>query len=158
MPFALEAARFARANRKNSVFALMAIPPLTAAIWLGGVQVIGRSNSTTDLTMAVVWLLLGLAGIAASTQAVVRIVRTCEVSKTTWRIGAGAATAVAAAMLVGTGATIVWGLAFRASSGHGAGAAGWLIVTAIMAVTTARAVLALVSARRPAPTPTPAPA
>jgi hypothetical protein len=158
VPFALEAARFARANHKNSVFALMAVPPVTAAIWLGGVQVIGRSNSTTDLTMAVVWLLLGLAGIAASTQAVVRIVRTCEVSQTTWRIGAGAATAVAAAMLVGTGATIVWGLAFRASSGHGAGASGWLIVTAIMAVTTARAVLALLSARRPDPTPAPVPA
>lgn len=110
------------------------------------------------MTVAVAWLLLGLAGVAASTQAVVRIVRTCDISQATWRIGAGAASAVAAAMLVGTGATIVWGLAFRASAGHGADASGWLIVTAIMAVTTARAVLALLSARRPTPNPAPAPA
>ncbi|MGN6682047.1 MAG: hypothetical protein ACTHKL_30150, partial [Streptosporangiaceae bacterium] len=63
--------------------------------------------------------------------------------------------AIAAAMLVGTGATIVWGLGYRASQGHGAGSSGWLIVTAIMAVTTARAVIALLGARR-APAPAPA--
>lgn len=158
VPFALEAARFARANRKSSVFALMAVPPVAAGIWLGGVRFAGSANSTPAMTFAVIWLLLGLAGIAASTQAVISIVRTCEFSRTTWRIGAAAATAVAAAMLVGTGATIVWGLAFRASQGHGAGASGWLIVTAIMAVTTARAVIALLGARRPSPAPVPAPA
>lgn len=107
------------------------------------------------MTAAVLWLLLGLAGIAASTQAVASVVRTCEFSAATWRIGAGAATAVTAAMLVGTGATIVWGVAFRASQGHSAGGSDWLIVTAIMAVTTGRAVIALIGARR-APAPTPA--
>jgi len=159
VPFALEAARYARANGRNSIFVLMAVPPVTAGIWLGGVQLAGRANSTSAMTVAVIWLLLGLAGIAASTQAVISIVRTCEFSRTAWRIGAGAASAVAAAMLVGTGATIVWGLAFRASQGHSAGASGWLIVTAIMAVTTARAVIALASARRgPATTPAVTPA
>ncbi|MGN6796447.1 MAG: hypothetical protein ACTHJW_29015 [Streptosporangiaceae bacterium] len=154
VPFALEAARWAREHRRNSIFALMVVPPAAAGIWLGGVQIAGRANSTSDMTFAVVWLLLGLAGIAAATQAVVSIVSTCDFSRATWRIGAGAATAIAAAMLVGTGATIVWGLAFRASQGHSAGASGWLIVTAIMAVTTARAVMALLGARRalaPAP-------
>ena len=152
VPFAIEAARFARAHHRNSIFALMAVPPVTVGIWLGGVQLAGRANSTSGMTFAVVWLLLGLAGIAASTQAVVSIVRTCEFSRTTWRIGASAATAIVAAMLVGTGATIVWGLAFRASQGHSAGTSGWLIVTAIMAVTTGRAVIALLGARRaPAP-------
>jgi hypothetical protein len=151
-PFALEAGRYARTHRRNSIFALMAVPPLTAAAWLGGVQVLGRANSTSGMTVAVAWLLLGLAGIAASTQAVASVVRTCDFSRTTWRIGAGAATAVAAAMLVGTGATIVWGLAYRATQGHGAVESGWLIVMAIMAVTTARAVIALIGARRaPAP-------
>jgi hypothetical protein len=158
VPFAFEAARYARANHRYSILALMTVPLLTAAIWLGGVQVMGRTGSTAAMTVALVWLQLGLAGIAASIQAVVHIVRTCEFSRTTWRIGAAAATAVAAAMLVGTGATIVWGLAFHASQGHSAGTSGWLIVTAIMAVTTARAVIALLSARRPAPTPAPAPA
>ena len=155
LPFALEAARYARAHDRNSIFALMAVPPLTAGVWLGGVQLIGRGNTTSDMTGAVLWMLLGLAGIAASTQAVAGIVRTCHFTATTWRIGAGAATAIAAAMLVGTGATIVWGLAYRASQGHGAIGSDWLIVTAIMAVTTGRAVIALIRARR-APAPTPA--
>jgi len=157
VPFALEAARYAREHHRNSIFALMAVPPAAAGIWLGGAELVGRANSTRNLTFAVIWLLLGLAGIAASIQAVVSIVRTCEFSRATWRIGAGAATAIAAAMLVGTGATIVWGLAFRASQGHNASDSGWLIVTAIMAVTTARAVIALLGARR-APDPAPAPA
>jgi hypothetical protein len=155
VPFALEAGRYARGHRRNSIFALMAVPPLAAGIWLGGVQLIGPANSTSQMTVAVFWLLLGLAGIAASTQAVTRIVRTCDFSPTTWRIGAGAATAVAAAMLIGTGATIVWGLAYRATQGHGAVGSDWLIVAAIMTVTTARAVIALIGARR---TPAPAPA
>jgi hypothetical protein len=148
VPFALEAARYARSNRRNSIFALMAVPPVTAGIWLGGVQLVGRANSMTDMTVAVLWLLLGLAGIAASAHAVSTIVRACEFSRTSWRIGAAAATAVTAAMLVGTGATIVWGLAYRSSQGHVAGASGWLVVTAIMAVTAARAVIALIGARR----------
>lgn len=155
LPFALEAARYARAHHRNSIFALMAVPPLTAGVWLGGVQLIGRGNTTSDMTGAVLWLLLGLAGIAASTQAVASIVRTCGFTATAWRIGAGAATAIAAAMLVGTGATIVWGLAYRASQAHGANGSDWLIVTAIMAVTTGRAVIALIRARR-APGPEPA--
>ena len=155
VPFALEAARYAREHHRNSIFALMAVPPVTVGIWLGGAELAGRSNTTPAMTFAVAWLLLGLAGVAASIQAVISIVRTCEFSRATWRIGAGAATAIAAAMLVGTGATIVWGLGYRASQGHGAGSSGWLIVTAIMAVTTARAVIALLGARR-APAPAPA--
>ena len=155
VPFALEAARYAREHHRNSIFALMAVPPLTVGIWLGGAELAGRTNSTPAMAFAVVWLLFGLAGIAASTQAVISIIRTCEFSRATWRIGAGAATAIAAAMLVGTGATVVWGLAFRASQGHSAGSSGWLIITAIMAVTTARAVIALLGARR-APAPAPA--
>jgi hypothetical protein len=155
--FALEAARYARQHHRNSIFALMVAPPVTAAIWLGGAELVGRADTTRNMTVALIWLLLGLAGIAASTQAVVRVVRTCEFSQATWRIGASAATAIAAAMLVGTGATIVWGLAFRATQGHNAGNSDWIIVTAIMAVTTGRAVIALLGARR-APDPNPAPA
>jgi hypothetical protein len=157
VPFALEAARYAREHHRNSIFALMVVPPVMVGIWLGGAELLYGASSTSGMTFAVIWLLLGLAGIAASTQAVISIVTSCEFSRTTWRIGAGAATAIAAAMLVGTGATIVWGLAFRASQGHSADTSSWLIVTAIMAVTTARAVIALLSARR-APTPAPSPA
>ncbi len=50
VPFVLEAGRYARSNRRNSIFALMAVPPVTAASWLGGVQLVGRANSTSDLT------------------------------------------------------------------------------------------------------------
>lgn len=156
--FAIEAARRAREQHRNTVFALMAMPPVAAAAWIGGAQLFrGTDQGTGDLTAGVLWLLIGLAGIAGSTQAVVRIVSTTEFSRATWRIGSAAAAAVTAAMVVGTGATIVWGLAFRSAQGHPAGASGWFIVTAIFAVTTARAALALLGSRR-AHAPAPAPA
>ena len=149
VPFAIEAARYARAHHMNRVFALMAVPPVVAGVWLGGVPLATHGHATTvRLTVSVLWLLLGLAGIAASTQAVARIVMTTEFSAATWRIGAAAASAVTAAMLVGTGATITWGLAFRASQGHTAGASGWLVAIAVFAVTTGRAVIALIGSRR----------
>jgi hypothetical protein len=158
VPFAVEAARYARSHRRKSTFALMAVPPVSVVSWLGGAELLHNvRDSTGSLTLAVFWLLLGLAGIAGSTQAVSKIITTTEFSATTWRVGSVAAAAVAAAMLVGTGATIVWGLAIRSAQGHPAGASGWLIVTAILAVTTARAVIALIGSRRAA-APAPAPA
>lgn len=162
VPFAVEAARYARAQRRKGTLALMAVPPVVAAAWLGGLRLLtsgspaNGSAANGHLTVGVFWLLLGLAGIAGATQAVSTIVRTTEFSKATWRIGAGAATAITAAMLVGTGATIVWGLAFRASQAHPGDATGWLTVTAILAVTTARAVIALIGSRRRAATAEPA--
>ena len=114
------------------------------------------SASTGRLTLELLWFLLGLAGIAGSTQAIAAIIARTEFSPTTWRIGAAAAAAVSAAMLVGTGATIVWGLAIRSAQAHPGGAAGWLVVTAILAVTTARAVIALIGSRRHTATAEPA--
>lgn len=149
--FAIGAARDARARQRWSVFALMATPIVVAAAWIGGIRLLpGASSSAGPMTASVLWLLLGIAGIAASTQAVVTVVRSTEFSPRTWRIGAVAATAITAAMLVATGATIVWGIAFRTSQAHPSDASGWLTVMAIMAVTTARAVLALIGARRAA--------
>lgn len=149
VPFAIEAARRAREQHRNSVFVLMALPPAAAAIWLAGAALLsGTDQGTADMTVGVVWLLLGLAGIAGSTQAVARIVTTTEFSRATWRIGSAAAAALTAAMLVGTGATIVWGLAFASAHGHSVAGSGWLIVTAIFAVTTGRAALALIGTRR----------
>lgn len=151
LAFAFEAARSARAASRRRTFALMAVPPVVAAAWIGGLQLVRTgSHSVGGRTTAVVWLLLGVAGIAAATQAVTAIVRSTEFSARTWRIGAGAATAVAAAMLVATGASIVWGIAFRTGQARPGEASGWLIVAVIMAVTTARAVIALIGARRPA--------
>jgi hypothetical protein len=151
VPFAIDAARCARAHHSNRTFALMAVPPAVGGLWLGGVHLVTYGTATTvRLTLSVLWLLLGLAGIAAATQAVARVVMTTEVSAVTWRIGGAAAAAVTAAMLVGTGATITWGLAFRASEGHAAGASGWLVVIAIFAVATGRAVIALIGSRRAA--------
>lgn len=158
VPFAIEAARYARSHDRKVTFALMAVPPVSAAVWLGGAALFSHARASTgSLTFGVFWLLLGLAGIAGSTQAISKIITTTEFAATTWRIGSVAAAAVAAAMLVGTGATIVWGLAIRSAQGHSAGASGWLIVTAILAVTTARAVIALIGSRRAA-APAPAPA
>jgi len=157
VPFAFEAARYARKNRRSSTFGMMAVPPVVAVVWFAGLHFISSGSATTGrLTVALLWFLLGLAGIAGSTQAISKIVAATEFSRTTWRIGAGAAAAIAAAMLVGTGATIVWGLAFRASQVNSGDAAGWLGVTAIMSVTTARAVIALIGSRRRTVSPEPA--
>ena len=154
VPFAFEAARYARKHRQNATFGLMAVPPVAAVVWIAGLHVIttgpganGRA-STGRLSIELLWFLLGLAGIAGSTQAIAAIVSRTEFSRTTWRIGAAAAAAISAAMLVGTGATIVWGLAFQSTQARQGNAAGWLVVTAILAVTTARAVIALIGARR----------
>jgi hypothetical protein len=148
--FAVEAARAARAQRRYRTLALMAVPPVVAVAWLGGAHLLNTGNDTTArMTFAVFWLLLGLAGLAGATQTVAKIVRTTDFSAATWRIGSAAAAAVTAAMLVGTGATITWGLAFRAAQGNNPGDS-WLIVTAILAVTTGRAVIALIGSRRAA--------
>ena len=145
--FAVEAGRYARRAGRPGPFWLMALPVLIAAGWLGGTRLIPASDHTAgDLGFAVAWLLLGVAGLAGSTAAVVRVIRSTEFSDRTWRVGGLAAAAVAAAMLVATGATITWGVEVRSSIARG-DASGWLIVTVIMAVTTARAVLALLSSR-----------
>jgi hypothetical protein len=157
VPFAFAAARYARKHRQNRTFALMAVPPVVAVVWFAGLHVIsGESATTGRLTAALVWFLLGLAGVAGSIQAISKIVTATEFSPKTWRIGAGAAAAIAAAMLVGTGATIVWGLAVRASQVHPGDAAGWLAVTAVLSVTTARAVIALIGSQRRTSSPEPA--
>jgi len=147
--FAINALGYARRCGRRSTFVLMAVPVVIAGGWLGGLRLLPAGNFTVgNLTLAVGWLLLGVAGIAGSTQAVVTVIRSTEFSERTWRIGGVAAAAVTAVMVVATGATITWGVAERASQVHRGDASGWLIVTAIMAVTTARAVIALIGARR----------
>jgi hypothetical protein len=151
VPFAIAAARYARAHGNRRTFALMAVPPVVAAAWLGVLRAIALgSSSGGHFAFGVIWLLLGLAGIAASTQAVCVIIRTTEFNDRVWRLGTAAAAAITAAMLVATGATITWGLVFRTSQPHPGDATGWLAVAAIMAVTTARAVIALIGTRRTA--------
>jgi hypothetical protein len=151
--FAIGAARDARQNHRPATYALMAVPPVTAVVWLGGLRLVFSQLTGTALVVAgVLWLLAGLAGIAAATLAVSKIIRTCTFPAMTWRIGTAAAAAVTATMAVATGATLAWGLAIRAGwapTHPGADALGWLTVTAIMAVTTGRAGIALIGLRRP---------
>jgi hypothetical protein len=147
--FALDAGRQALRTHRRSTFVLMALPVLIGAAWLGGLQLLPPDNHTAGkLLLAVGWLLLGVAGIAAATQAVVSVIKRSEFSDRTWRAGGAAAAAVVAAMAVATGATITWGVAFHASLGQSGDLSGWLTVTAIMAVTTVRAVIALLGTRR----------
>jgi hypothetical protein len=150
--FAADAARYALRCRRRSTFVLMAVPPVVAAAWLGGVQLIpSDTRSIGHLAIATTWLLLGVAGIAIATQSVVSIVKSTEFDERTWRVGGAAAAAVTAAMVVATGATITWSLVIRST--HPGNGNDSLIVTAIMAVTTARAVIALLSTRRAAAAP-----
>jgi len=146
--FGVGVARYARAAGNRKTYYLMAVPPVVAGVWLGGLQLFPSGPvSIGGAGVAVLWLLLGVAGIAVSTQAVITITRASELSDVTWRIGSVAATVVVAAMLVATGATITWGLLLHGSQGHTVPQNGWLIVTVIMAVTTARAVIALIGSR-----------
>jgi hypothetical protein len=59
-------------------FVLMAVPPVTAGVWLAVPRLVLSGLAGTALVVVgVCWLLLGLAGIAAATFAVSKIVRTC---------------------------------------------------------------------------------
>lgn len=114
--FAIDAIGYARRCSRRSTFVLMAVPAVSASAWIGGLRLLPADNSTVgNLTLSVVWLLLGVAGVAGSTQAVVAVVRSTEFTERTWRIGGVAAAAVTAAMVVATGATITWGVVERAS-------------------------------------------
>jgi hypothetical protein len=148
--FAIGAVRDARAHGRRGRYALMAVPPVAAAVWLGGVALLPKgsdANGSGPDGLDVFWLLLGVALIAASAQAVITIIKASEFDPVTWRIGGATAAAVTAAMLVATGATITWGLIIRPDLTRGGDAGSWLITVVIMAVVTARAVIALVSAR-----------
>jgi MFS family permease len=151
--FAVDAGRFALRSGRHRTLLLMAVPVVVAALWIGGLRFIPAGGHTAgNLALATGWLLLGVAGIAVSTQAVVSVIRASEFGERTWRVGGAAAAAVVAAMAVATGATIIWGIAVRTSVAHPGDATGWLVVTAVMAVTTGRAVLALAH-REPASQP-----
>jgi hypothetical protein len=136
VPFAVRAAR--RGGRRTYV--LMAVPPVVAAAWIGGLRLIPAGQAA-----AVFWLLIGIAGIAAATQAAVVIVRSNEFSDRAWQIAGVAAAVVTAAMLTATGATIAWGAVYGAGMPD---VSTWLTITAILAVTTGRAVIAMVGTRR----------
>jgi len=148
LAFAYDAIRYGIRTGQRRVFLLMGVPVVVAAAWLGGTHLLPAPSSAGTLTLAVGYLLLGVAGIAASTQAVVTVVRTAEFEPRTWRVGGIAAAAVTAAMVVATGATIAWGVVERINQAHPSDESGWLIVTAVMAVTTVRAVIALLRVRR----------
>jgi len=155
--FAIDAARYALRQRRRRTFTLMSVPLVVAALWIGGIQLIpSGSRSIGHLAISTTWLLLGVAGIAAATQAVVSVVKSTEFEDRTWRIGWAAAAAAAAAMVVATGATITWSLVIRTALARISGGADSLVITAIMAVTTVRAVIALISTRRAAPADEPA--
>ena len=143
LAFGFDAVRYAARTGQRRLFVLMGVPVVVAAGWLGGLQLLPADRSAASLWLAVGWLLLGVAGIAVSTQAVVTVIRSAEFGARTWRIGGIAAAAVTAAMVVATVATIVWGIVERLNEARPGDASGWLIVTAVMAVTTARAIIAL---------------
>jgi MFS family permease len=147
--FAIDAIAYARRCGRRSTFVLMAVPVVIAGAWIGGLRLLPADSFTVgNMTLTLGWLLLGVAGIAGSTQAVVTVVRSTEFTERTWRIGGAAAAAVAAAMVVATAAAITWGVVERADQAHRADTSSWLIVTAIMVVTAARAVIALIGARK----------
>jgi hypothetical protein len=148
--FAIGVARDARARGRKNIYLLMAVPPVVAAVWLGGVQVLRHSGPPGPDGLVLLWALLGVAGIAVSTQVVIHLTRTSELTELTWRIGTVMAVVVTAAMVVAAGATIAWGLLLRTVQLHIVPASGWLAVSVIMCVMAARAILALIRLRQDA--------
>jgi hypothetical protein len=147
--FAIGAVRYARAHGRRRIYLLMAIPPVSAVVWLGGLKLLPAGALTMlHAGLAIIWVLVGVALIAVSTQAVVTITRTAELDERTWRIGGVTASVIVAAMLVATGATITWGLLQHSSQLHTGPQSGWVLTTVIMVVTTARAAIALIGSRR----------
>lgn len=146
LAFAIGVARDAHARGRRKVYVLMAVPPVIAAAWLGGAQLLPRHGRPGAPELA--WALLGVAGIAVSTQIAIYLTRTSELTELTWRIGTVTAVAVTAAMVVATGATIAWGLLLPTVSLHVVPAGGWLVVTVLMCVMTVRAIIGLIRLRQ----------
>ena len=147
--FAIDAVRYVHSGGQRRLLWLMAVPPVSAAVWIGGLRLIRlETGSAASAGLAVLWVLAGAAGIAASTQAVITIVRSAELSDRTWRIGGTMAALVTAAMVVATGATIAWGIAAHASLPRTGSQAEWFVTVIVMAVTTGRALIALAGMRR----------
>lgn len=157
--FAVAIARNTPAERRSPTYALMAVPALIAVAWMGGVWWLAHAHlaKSTGFPIFVTWLLLGVAGIAVATVVVTRLVKGAELPARTWQVGVSAAVTVTGAMVVATGAFLAWGVLMRDSqavTGSAADIGGWLLVSAIMAVTAGRAVIALLSLGRPgAPQP-----
>src|SRR5579863_6290980 len=61
LAFAFDAVRYALRTGSRRVFALMSVPIVVAAVWLGVVHLLPVANSAGSLTLAVGWLLLGIA-------------------------------------------------------------------------------------------------
>ncbi|MHB1432797.1 MAG: hypothetical protein ACYCVZ_11855 [Streptosporangiaceae bacterium] len=146
--FAVPTARQALRERRPGTLALMAVSPVSAAVWLAVFRfVISPAGAgPARLALGVCWLLAGLAGAALSLFAVGRVVRATTFSAAIWRVGVAAAMTVTIAMLVATGATLAWGLAIRTAQAPPADAAGWLTAIAVMAAATGRAIVALLRA------------
>jgi hypothetical protein len=129
----------------------VATPPAALVMWLAGLKLITLSTGQGEARFVaeVIWLLAGALGIAASTLAVSKIVAAGRYTQRTTQLGLVAAIAVTSSMLIGTAATLTWGLlAHPLHPGPGGGAAGWILVVAIMMIATLRAATALASMRR----------
>lgn len=155
LPIALAVARRAFVTRRWRPLLLLAVPPISLAVWIGYTffmlqlsRILEDGNHTHPLNhiIGVSWLGLFLLAAAVSTSAVVTAVRQSEISLSLFRfatrIPATLATLSMAAML---SATIVWGIAlkivapqvFNGSYGIyliGANmAVSWLLVIVVMA-------------------------
>jgi hypothetical protein len=161
-PLALAAARSALATRRWSTLALLAVPALALGALYGFVllltQVIGPAihagpgatdaNYHLGIALGIFFLLCALA----STAAVARAIAQSEIAPGLYRFARIPAAVAVLAMVVVTGALLVWGLALRAdvpslfngNDGLQASntAANWLVQLAVMALATAVALWA----------------
>lgn len=120
VPIALAVARRAFAARRWDSLALLAVPPITLAIWIGWLLILlnviaPRVDSGAIPRSSAGLFFLSLAGVfvlaaIASTAAVTIAVSRSEVPVWLYRFALGPAAAAALAMIVVFGGVLAWGL------------------------------------------------
>ncbi len=151
IPFGAAAIRSAVAERSYWTLGQVVTPLVTVITWLAGLKLITLSAGQGEARFVAesIWLLAGALGIAASTLAVSKVVAKGRYAQRTTQLGVAAAIGVTSAMLVGTAATLAWGLAAHpVYPSPGGGAAGWILEVAIMMIASLRAAHALLGLRR----------
>jgi len=176
LPIGLAVARRALAQRRWDILALLAVPPLSLALWAGWtaflLNVVGPSTSTQTMPRSTAgvfffsWAGLFLLAAIASTATVSIAVSRSEVPLRLYRFALGPATATLVTMVVMFGAVLAWGLLIRSELPDYLNAqigprpytfpllADWVVDLIVMALATVIAGAALLRAWRSPASPT----
>jgi hypothetical protein len=176
LPIGLAIARRALTQRRWDILALLAVPPLSLAIWLGWtwvlLNVVAPSAAAQNMPRSTAglfflsWMGVFLLAAIASTAAVSIAVARSEAPARLYRFALGPATVAALTMAVMFGAVLAWGLLVQSQAPGYLNQldgprpytipimTGWIVGLVVMALTTLLAATALIRAWRTPPAPT----